>query len=471
MFVTGTSPHHLAMQTWRCRIFNSRCCREAHIHIGASRKKTQTDKAGQIVSVARRCVSHESKMDFTDSQYRTVAIVPMVTGSFSILGSFAIVVIILRSKKGLSTTYHRLMFGMSCMDIIYSISFVGSTLPSPRGTPLVWKALGNTQTCTIQGLLFFMGSTGATMYNCILAIYYFLTITKNVRVQTMTKKIEPFFHGVPVVYLLGSSIVLLATQSFNTAGTICMIAPYPRNCNTDPNLDCIRGKQADKFFWYLNIYPIVLFFITVMYCMIRVYWSVWQQERRMQQYDTVYQIQRRSAGVNGLGTDTSSRLRPESRNERVAMTQCFLYVMAFFMSWIPGGFYRVVLTFDKNIFSLWVITQFFSPLQGVFNFLVFIRPKVQLVLRSDPSLSLFRAFINAVRTKDLEEETRRQRGSLTPGGGTRRRFTAREWHLRETANQVQLELGSEQDDDQHLEKKNTTFFGPDQEEEEKSEEK
>ena len=403
----------------------------------------------------------QRNMEFSESQYFTIAILPMVSGSLSVLGSTAIAVIILRSNKRLSTTYNRLVFGMSLMDVIYSIAFIGSTLPSPRGIEPLWKAIGNVHTCTLQGLMFYVGSTGATMYNCMLAIFYLLTITKNVHVDTMTKKIEPYFHAIPGVYLLLSSIVLLATQSFNTAGSICMIAPYPKNCNKDPDLECERGSYSAKFLWYFNLYPVMISFFTVIYCMVRVYWCVREQEKRMQQYDTVYQIRRRnsSSGGGGGGNSPASAgaptprisVRPESRNKRAAMTQCFFYVMAFFLAWVFGGVYRIVLTLDKLYFPLWVLSQFMCPLQGVFNFLVFMRPKVQSIRRSDQNLSWSRACIAAVLAREWDVASRRRRSSLNVREGGTRRYTAREWHLRNSCNQVQLELGDESQEEKNNE--------------------
>ena len=88
------------------------------------------------------------------------AIVPRITGSMSVISSSLIITIILRSTRKLSTVYHRIMFGMSCADILGSIAMSLTTLPMPsEDVPSTWAGtrLGNVYTCTAQGFLFILG--------------------------------------------------------------------------------------------------------------------------------------------------------------------------------------------------------------------------------------------------------------------------------------------------------------------------
>ena len=54
------------------------------------------------------------------SNLETSAVIFRTTASISVIASALLIVHVLRSHQGLSTTYHRLMFGLSISDILYS---------------------------------------------------------------------------------------------------------------------------------------------------------------------------------------------------------------------------------------------------------------------------------------------------------------------------------------------------------------
>jgi hypothetical protein len=60
------------------------------------------------------------------------AIVPRVTGFLSAISSLIIMYVIVRSSRGLSTIYHRIMFCMSVFDIFTSVAMGLTTLPMPK---------------------------------------------------------------------------------------------------------------------------------------------------------------------------------------------------------------------------------------------------------------------------------------------------------------------------------------------------
>ena len=89
---------------------------------------------------------------FTLSQLRTLAIVPKVTGTLSLLSSSYIVKDVLQDPKKRYNTYHRIMLGMSVGDIVWSFNaFILGSWPAPNGSRLY--ALGNMQTCDAQGFV------------------------------------------------------------------------------------------------------------------------------------------------------------------------------------------------------------------------------------------------------------------------------------------------------------------------------
>ena len=149
------------------------------------------------------------------------AIAPRLTGSLSAISSALIVYAILRSSTGLSSTYHRLMFGMSVFDMFGSIAMALTTLPMPREDEVikyynvVGTRLGTTQTCTIQGFMFWFCAQGTFLYNVTLCIYYVAAIFWRLDGLTIRKYLEPFLHLIPIGIGLGIAILPLIYDLYN----------------------------------------------------------------------------------------------------------------------------------------------------------------------------------------------------------------------------------------------------------------
>ena len=283
------------------------------------------------------------------------AVIPIISGSISVVGSVTLILVMVRSEKKVSTTYRRLVFGMSIFDTLFSLACLVSTFASPRNTAPIWIAFGNRSTCTIQGIMTFTGSVGTTMYNSMLSIYYMLTISYNVREETMIKRIEPFFHAIPIVYIISTNALLLSTSSFNAMGALCGIASSPKGCSSDPDIECERGINADKYIFYFQGYPIMFMFVMIVSSMGAVYCSVRRQEIKMERYrgnhstlpPRLQELRNKSSAPISNSTDVdvemnspihhrnehyqspvrrTPRTNPLSRNRRTAMVQCFFYV-------------------------------------------------------------------------------------------------------------------------------------------------
>ena len=140
----------------------------------------------------------------------------MTSGSISFIASMLLVTHILRSHEYLSTTYHRLIFGLSCADIISSFCHaLSSTMVPKEMNYLVPFASGNIVTCDAQGFLIWFANGVSMSYNCAVCFYYFLAIiTYNKKHDYIEKKLEPWFHGISISIPLVYSIIYLVTKSF-----------------------------------------------------------------------------------------------------------------------------------------------------------------------------------------------------------------------------------------------------------------
>jgi hypothetical protein len=180
----------------------------------------------------------------------------VVTGSISFIASMLLVIHILRSHDCLSTTYHRLVFGLSVADIIASFcQALSSTMAPKEMSYLVPFASGNTATCDAQGFLIsFLGGVSA-LYNCSICFYYLAIITYNKKYDYIRGKLEPWFHGISILAPLASIVIMSITRAFNGPdGGTCYGEPYtPPHCigyevgeiPRGYSISCGRGSKND----------------------------------------------------------------------------------------------------------------------------------------------------------------------------------------------------------------------------------
>jgi len=100
-------------------------------------------------------------------------------------------------------------------------------------------------------------------------------------------------------------------------------------------------------------------------------------------------------------------------------TQALLYIGAFFTTFIFAVLFQLVYASSKKIITwLYLLQLTTAPAQGLLNFLVYIRPKVQNIKRNNPELSSFAAFMNAIKSKDCAttDKDNNSRGSTSREG-------------------------------------------------------
>jgi hypothetical protein len=157
----------------------------------------------------------------SSGQQQALAIVPKVTGLLSAALSGLIASVICRDPTKRSKVYHRLILGMSLADISSSLWLSLSTWPIPAETGILW-AVGTVTSCNFQGFFTQFGIS-SPLYNLSLSIYYVLAVRFGWREERL-KKVELYFHVVPVSWALGTAIAGLPLEIFNSANLWCWIA-------------------------------------------------------------------------------------------------------------------------------------------------------------------------------------------------------------------------------------------------------
>ncbi len=363
------------------------------------------------------------------SHIETFSIIIRVSASISIVSSVLLIAYILRSHQGLSTTYHRLVFGLSISDILTSSGFVLSLLMIPKEMGyLVSGAQGNVGTCATQGFLVFLGGTMSQYYNCSIC-FYFLSIIKYNKSDTyIRKKLEPWFHGISIVLplVIGSTIMIMECYNISSEAS-CFLTPHrPPHCIGYEDghivegfsIPCGRGTTfyGSIIFLILGVFSVAPPPIIIFTTMKMMYRTVLRIERNAQRYGVKtlrLNAQRRhadddeespSSGVKStvrkiiLKIQNFSLWTRRNTSKRVSRKRSVLqmatgFTAAWVMVFIP---FTYISFFDSYVGS--IVGSLLIPLQGLSNFIVFLSPKVRSAkkpMRGQQELSWYKAIVKA----------------------------------------------------------------------------
>ncbi len=409
---------------------------------------TATSKM-DVISVDDLIVAYAQ---FRCSHGKALVILRSVSGITSVISSFIMIWMILRSLEGLSTPKHRLLFGLCMCDILVSLSYSTFNLMSPSDIDYsAWNVRGNEATCTAQGFLATLGGYGGLFYNSALNLY-FLAVVKyekgDIEIRT---KIEPFLHGVPIAISFSYSIARLVKDQYNAddkGATPCMmLVNYPPHCQghgvgeTRDGFEIPCGRGLD-WGWTSSIIGQTFIFIPVLIMIVSlgiIYRCVRKIEEELAKYGVSAlraTIQNRENSSGQYTSDAPSTLvtsmrssiswlrksknKPIARSNntrsksRAVLHKAFGYSFFWFLSYgiIMIG---IIMKAVTNNFPLAVnyLNAILYPLQGLFNLLIYMHPKIMVARRRCRNISWCGAFIQALLSRD--SKTRKKKASRRAG--------------------------------------------------------
>ena len=169
-----------------------------------------------------------------DGASKSTSILRSSLAIVSMIASSLLIWMLLRSKKLRSSTYHRLILGLGISDTLYSIGLVHFNALAPiDDSYYVWNARGNQLTCNIHGFIILIGAVCGLFYSCSVNLHSLVVVKHKRSDNYISKKIEPFLHGVPIILAAVTGIVLLVQENINSDdGGVCF-APVVRSyyCN------------------------------------------------------------------------------------------------------------------------------------------------------------------------------------------------------------------------------------------------
>jgi len=319
-----------------------------------------------------------------DVQSVVLSIITSISGCLSVLGSSSIMYMILSDReRKLGRPYHRLMLMMSCFDAIQSLAVAVAPLPLPREDG-VYGAQGNSSTCTFQGFLMTLG-LAVPLYNSGLNMFYMLTIRYNFSSERFTKY-EPAIHATAIIVPFSLAIFYAATDQMRRRVIVCL--PL--------------SKLSSRIYGAL----ITANFLICTSTMISICWKVNFQTKKMTQYTYA----RRNS------TSRVDRITKE-RNETIKQA-CF-----YFSVFVLTHTFPIILSLIgrgregiEPPFTIAILSAIFYPLQGFWNLCFYIRPAVNLSIKTNPNMSFFRVILAVIfdRTMNIESGTHQSTQTRPP---------------------------------------------------------
>lgn len=340
------------------------------------------------------------------------AILQITSALLSFIASTATVVTILRSPGGLQTPYRRIIVGISLTDALQSCALWSG----PMAVPSTFKAFypwasGNSFTCGLNGTFALGCGIAVPLYTLLLCVYYLCKMKYSMTNDEFEHRIERKTHTCVSLFVITSCMAALCTKSINPipGGQVCHVSAFPPGCKLFPDIvgPCSRGLHAFIFVYiYLCGLPLMVF-PSIGICMAMLVYHAYVKGKVFKaistratdsepitstsSVDLVHTI----PCSNGEGNDQQQT--NETRNNylgriyrRETIIQASLYVTAFFGVYFLSFFVAMVnvskaLRLKPEPFQTAISILF--PSGGLFNILIFSRPKVALLRRNHSRFS------------------------------------------------------------------------------------
>lgn len=310
---------------------------------------------------------------------------------------------------------HRLLFALSCTDLISSIMLMG--LPSfvPEGTPGHFFAVGNATSCAVSGFFFVACFLATTFLNAGLSLYFLFTIRYGADPLTLRKRLElPLYILAPLICLLVATLGVIA-QGY-------VPVPIFNSCflGTCSISDIYEGGGCPEYNSVQDAYPDILSavyislvgIVTVPSCVATglVYWTVRQR------------IRGRGVTSISFGFQNTS---PEIAKKKLKLigSQAIAYTLIYMnlLTWsLVLNILHVAAIKGQDLegstwsYILQLLSWLFIPGQGFLNCLAYSRPTYLLwKQRHHSDLPRWRLYWNALRMQDPGSGTVSL--SMTPG--------------------------------------------------------
>ena len=226
-------------------------------------------------------------------------------------------------------------------------------------------------------------------YTGILCIYYALAIALRMKEERIRKRVEPFvLHAVPIAIGIAGAVPALFLERYNPSPFFpwCTQYPYPSNCisafgELEPETECIRGGDLSrKTATFQTIITIGTMIVVVLTSLVLVLWRVYSTERELRiMYRKLLDKAALDHPTYANAALASNRTRDASpvaftdivksqNNTKVVLYHALAYILAFLLTLLFPIYINLIT--EGNLLAL--VMLIIMPLQGFFNFIIFI---------------------------------------------------------------------------------------------------
>jgi len=325
-----------------------------------------------------------------------ILLIPFITVNaisafLSIIGSSIILYIILSGgREKLHRVQNRLVFCVSIIDIFNSTALGFSVLPIPKAT--CSYGFGNIATCTVQGFFIQLGMA-VPGYMAMLSVSCFLSIVLRVSERTIVHRCEVFMHVIALLPMLSVAIAGAVGRVYNSETGQCWFEETL--CKENCKGFNLKGFGNSSWMVLVTIIWIAFTICIIFITMLGIYFTIRNRATKMRSYE--FQ-------PKGQSQTNLERQRQPSAIERRAYEsakQAMLYICSYVLTYIWSGIHLCLYRGRSDV--VYMLTGIFLPMQGFWNFLVYIRPRFIGFRRERHGLSAYSTLKAVIFTATNDE--------------------------------------------------------------------
>jgi len=165
-------------------------------------------------------------MSYVGHQQMALAIAPKVTSILSTITLMFFLRCVNCRKDNLQKMYHRLVLGMSMVDLIRSVNFVVGTHFMTADAENKYAG-GSEMTCNAQGFINQLG-LAVPLYGSALCLYAYLSIKNDFKAEAFAS-VEKWLHGACISFPVVLAIPLITCSNIATAsGSWCWLPEFSK---------------------------------------------------------------------------------------------------------------------------------------------------------------------------------------------------------------------------------------------------
>jgi len=429
-----------------------------------------TDRSSAAIIPLEELIARYSEDDYLFHN-RSIPILRSSIGIISVLCSMTVICLICRSSQGLTkSTQNRLIFGLCVSDILYSITTSLFNVMAPNENyyyQYTWNAHGDALSCDIQGFLITVGFSTGALYTCSLNLYYLAIVKYEKSDEYIRKKLEVYFHAIPIGISILGSIVVLVSHNLNVDPTgLCWLPVHdPPHCigfedgtiRDGFTIPCGRGRDTKLIYILLFALVAVSPPIIITISLMLIYKAVVEIEARLSKYGaaslripgvsvvraTITAVTAKEGSTersavattnNNIGgnsgfcprtflcnncstflrcknnsgsrTSTSTPKKSSSSSKsRTVMHKAISYSISYVLTWVFATIVFFLNVSEKNVpLTITYLLAIFSCLQGFYTLIIYIYPKVILIHKKE-KVSWMQAIIVAFQSRRRQKRT------------------------------------------------------------------